>query len=137
MEDRFIETTQYGSYMVTPWSGTNTAGFHPVCDRVLVLPDQALDVTAGGVIIPESSQETQGHAAMTGILVEAGPQAFAYDSDRLVHWEGPRPMPGTRVWFVKYAGQEYRGRDGLLYRIMQDKSIAAIGDEEPAGEQSF
>lgn len=135
MEDRFIETTQYGSYVLAPWTGTNTAGFRPVCDRVLVLPDQAMDMTAGGIIIPDMVQDTLGAAAMTGILVAIGPQAFAYDSERLVRWEGERPQPGTRVWFQKFAGQEYQGRDGLLYRCMQDKLIGLIEDVPPQEEQ--
>lgn len=128
MEERFIPT-QFGSFGMVQWTGRNTSGLRALCDKVVVLPDQAPDITEGNIIIPDEAKANMGAAATTGVLVSVGPQAFAYDSDRMVHWVGERPKPGSRVYFQKYAGQEHLGRDGLMYRIMQDKSIAA--DEEP------
>jgi co-chaperonin GroES (HSP10) len=58
--------------------------------------------------------------------VAVGEQAFAYDTRRLVYWEGERPKAGSRVWFQKYAGFEYTGHDGLMYRVMEDRQIAAM-----------
>ena len=131
MEERFI-LTQFGAFDKVEWSGTNTSGIRALCDKVLVLPDQAPDVTAGGIVMPDEIKGRQGTAATTGVLVSVGPQAFAYDSQRLVHWVGDRPKAGDRVYFMKYAGQEHTGRDGLLYRVMEDRSIAGV--EEPLEE---
>ena len=131
MEERFI-ATQFGSFSMVQWSGSNTSGIRALCDKVLVLPDQAPDVTAGGIVMPDEIKGRQGTAATTGVLVSVGPQAFAYDSQRLVHWVGDRPKAGDRVYFMKYAGQEHTGRDGLLYRVMEDRSIAGV--EEPLEE---
>jgi co-chaperonin GroES (HSP10) len=125
--------TQFGSYDMAAWSGQNTSGIRALCDKVLVLPDQAMTM-AGSIIITDTSQESITAAATTGILVSVGPQAFAYDSDRLVHWEGERPQPGSRVYFQKYAGQEHMGRDGQMYRVMRDKDIAAM--DEPVEEMT-
>jgi co-chaperonin GroES (HSP10) len=127
---RFIPT-QFGSYSMVEWSGSNTSGLRALCDKVVVFPDQVPNMTEGGIIFPDSIKESLGASATTGILVSVGPQAFAYDSDRLVKWVGERPKAGDRVYFQKYVGQEHSGRDGMLYRIMQDKSIACI--EEPPG----
>lgn len=124
--------TAFGSYDMQLWSGRNESGIRALCDKVLVLPDQSVTMTDGGIIIPDVVKETVGMAATTGILVSAGPQAFAYDSLRQTHWVGERPGPGTRVFFKKYAGQEHSGRDGLMYRLMFDGDIA--GMEEPYEE---
>ena len=120
--------TQFGSYDMAAWSGQNESGIRALCDKVLVLPDQAVTMY-GAIHLTDVSKESISAAATTGILVSVGPQAFAYDSDRLVHWEGERPQPGSRVYFQKYAGQEHQGRDGQMYRVMRDKDIAAM--EEP------
>jgi co-chaperonin GroES (HSP10) len=125
MQDRIL-TTQFGQYSLAPWDGVNRSGMRALCDKVLVLCDEPLDVTKGGIMLAEVSVETQKLAATSGVLVSVGPQAFAYDSNRLVHWEGERPGAGTRVFFVKYAGQEYTGIDGLLYRMMDDRAIGGM-----------
>ena len=132
MEERFI-ATQFGSFSMVQWSGSNTSGIRALCDKIVVLPDQAPDMI-GGIVIPEEARDRQGTAATTGVLVSVGPQAFAYDSQRLVHWVGDRPKAGDRVWFMKYAGQEYTGRDGLLYRVMEDRSIAGVEEPLEIGE---
>lgn len=126
-------TTAVGQYDLVPWSGRNDSGIQPLCDKVLVMPDQASGMV-GNVIIPDTVLEHIGAAAMTGVLVAVGDQAFAYDSRRLVRWEGKRPEPGVRVWFQKYAGEEYTGKDGLLYRVMEDRSLA--GFEIPGAEEA-
>lgn len=133
MEPRFIPT-QFGDFITVPWSGQNTSGIRALCDKVVVLPDQAPSMTEGNIIIPDSIKETMGLAATTGVLVSVGPQAFAYDSARMVHWVGERPKAGDRIYFMKYAGQEHTGRDGLLYRIMEYGCVAGL--EEPMSEIS-
>lgn len=125
MEDRIL-TTVTGIYVASEWDGENHSRIAPVCDKVVVLCDAAVETTKGGIVLTDQLQENQGLAATTGILIAVGPQAFAYDSDRLVRWEGARPMPGDRVYFQKFAGQEYTGWDGKLYRLMQDRSVAGV-----------
>jgi co-chaperonin GroES (HSP10) len=129
LRDRMI-VTQFGQY-TAQYDGTNRSGLKPVCDLVLVLCDQPAPMTSGGVLIPDEAQEKIGYAATTGVIVAVGPQAFAYDSRRLVFWEGERPVPGDRVVFKKYAGIEYDGRDGMMYRLMEDRSIGAIEEPPP------
>lgn len=121
-----ILTTVHGIYTAREWDGENHSKIKPVCDKVVILVDQAVTQTQGGILMTDQGQENQTLASTTGILVATGPQAFAYDSDRLVRWEGERPQPGERVYFQKYAGQEYTGWDGKLYRLMQDRSVGGI-----------
>jgi co-chaperonin GroES (HSP10) len=121
LNPRFI-TTQFGTYGEAVWTGENTSGWTAACDKVLVLPDQAVD-KVGGVWMTDQNVDNQQNAATTGIIVALGPQAFAYDSDRLTKWVGERPLAGWRVAFVKYTGQEHMGDDGKMYRMMQDRAI--------------
>lgn len=135
LRDRMI-VTQFGQFNLAQYDGYNHSGLKPVCDLVLVLCDQAADMTAGGIYIPDDAKEKMGYAATTGVIVAAGPQAFAYDSRRLVYWEGERPKAGDRVVFKKYSGIEYDGRDGLMYRLMEDRCIGAIEEPMPELEQA-
>lgn len=125
--------TQFGEYLRAPWDGKNRSRIRPCCDKVVVLVDQIAD-TAGSIILPDNIKDRTGLAATTGVLVAAGPQAFAYDTHRLVRWEAERPQPGDRVFFQKFAGEVYTGRDGLSYRLMEDRCIGGIeiADEEGA-----
>jgi co-chaperonin GroES (HSP10) len=122
MRERLLKTL-HGQFVMREWDGHNRSGIEPVCDKVLVLVDPAAAKTSGGIIMTETVNEQQTLASTTGLLVAVGPQAFAYDSRRLTHWEGERPKRGMRVFFERYAGQDYNGSDGNLYRIMQDTSI--------------
>lgn len=125
MPDRTVLTTQFGAYEYATWDGANRSGIQPLCDKVLVLPDQPAGAY-GNILIPDDIKEKVGFAATTGVMVAVGPQAFAYDAHRLVHWEGERPKIGSRIYFQKYAGLEFTGRDGLMYRVMEDRQIAAM-----------
>ena len=129
MQERFL-TTNRGTFKHAEWDGHNWAGLKPLCDFVLVLVDEIADVTPGGIHTTDQAQETGTLGSTTGIIVAVGPQAFAYDKDRLVKWEGERPGPGTKIWFERYAGQDHTGLDGKLYRIMQDRTIAGMEDAE-------
>lgn len=125
MQDRIL-ATQHGQFEMAEWNGCNESGIIPLCDKVLVLVDKAVEKTRGGVIISEVSAEVQTLASTTGVMIAVGPQAFVYDSERIVRWEGERPPAGTRVYFERYAGQEYTSVDGKMYRIMKDRQIGGM-----------
>jgi chaperonin GroES len=125
MEDRIL-STKHGQYELAVWDGVNYSGIKPVGDFVLVLCDQAMSETKGGIVITDTTKEQQDLSGTTGLTVAVGEAAFLFNSDRLVKWLGERPQPGDRVYFQRYSGQEYTGNDGRLYRLMQDKCIAGI-----------
>jgi chaperonin GroES len=125
MKDRIL-TTKHGQFERAAWSGVNESGIVPLCDKVVVLVDMAVEKTKGGIILTEVSSDVQSLSSVTGVLIAIGPLAFMYDSDRIVRWEGERPQPGARVYFEKYAGQEYEGLDGKMYRVMKDRQIGGL-----------
>jgi chaperonin GroES len=134
MQERFL-TTDRGTFKLAEYDGRNRAGLKPLCDNVLVLIDAiAGEIPVAGTEVKlhmtDQAQETGTLGSTTGVIIAVGPQAFAYDMDRLVKWEGERPKPGDRIWFQRYAGQEHTGLDGKLYRIMQDRTIAGMEDKE-------
>lgn len=116
----------------------NESGIHPALDRVLIKPDDIEEVTAGGIIIPGSVNERHAMAQSTGVLIEAGPDAWT-DYTEVRYWpngvdvmsittrgyKGPAAKPGDRVAFAKYGGLQVEGSDGQVYRLMNDEDITA------------
>lgn len=122
MEDRILKTSQ-GAFEMMQWDGVNASGIDPLADKVVVRVDAAL-AKVGSIIITDGQAERQTLSSTTGLVVAVGPQAFRWSANRAEPWEGDRPEPGARVCFLRYAGQEYTGLDGVLYRVMEDRSIA-------------
>jgi len=98
-------------------------GLTPIKYRVIVEPDKAESVSAGGIIIPENKQDRDQHAIMEGVIVAVSPMAFTWDewpsNDR-------KPEEGDRVVFARYSGSIIKGNDGEEYRVMNDDDIMAV-----------
>lgn len=124
--------TPVGQFDMVVWPGRNTSGIQPFGDRILVLPDQAAS-QIGGVYVPPETIERIAEAAETGVLVAVGDGAWAWNSDRSRRYDGVKPTPGTRVYFERYAGGKFHGRDGLVYRLMSDNAIGGFA-VEPEGD---
>jgi len=114
----------------------NESGIYPKGDRILILPDDIDKRKVDSVIeIPEWVEEQHAMAQSIGVLVEAGPDAW---TDHIEvgpegvtrrGFLGPFAAPGDRVCFAKYGGIQVEGKDGKLYRIMNDVDITATVDE--------
>jgi chaperonin GroES len=82
-------------------------------NRVLVLPDPAETVTAGGIIIPDSAQEKP----QRGIVVSI--------SDKDDEGQTPSVKVGDKILYGKYAGTEL-SHEGKDYLIMRESDIFAV-----------
>ena len=105
-------------------------GIQPCEFNVLIAPEEVEEKTAGGIILPDTSKETEQLAAMRGRLV-----AVAFKAGASI-WpdEGPgRPKPGDAVYYAKYAGILVKGRDGREYRTVKDKDLMAVIEETANG----
>lgn len=103
----------------------NESGIYPTEYKVLIAPKTVEEKSKGGIIIPDQTKERDQFAQMEGELVAISPLAFTYAN--AAEWNGAeRPKPGDRVLFAKYAGAVVKGRDGVDYRIVNDKDIAAV-----------
>lgn len=84
----------------------------PLADRVLILPNEAEEVTASGIIIPDSAKEKP----LRGTVVATG--NGSKDEEMVV-------KTSDEVIFGKYAGTEIEV-EGKKYLIMRQSDILAV-----------
>ncbi len=84
----------------------------PLADRVLISPTPAEEVTAAGIIIPDSAKEKP----LKGTVIAVG--AGTKDEEMIV-------KNGDEVLFGKYAGTEVE-LEGTKYLIMRQSDILGI-----------
>jgi chaperonin GroES len=98
----------------------------PLGDRVIVEVSAAEEVTAGGIVLPDSAQEKP----QKGVVVAVGEGKILDDGSR-----GPMEVQlGSKVIFSKYGGTEVRDGDKELVILRQD-DIYAIETEEKASKK--
>jgi chaperonin GroES len=89
----------------------------PLGDRVVVRPIEQEEVTASGIVLPDTAKEKP----QRGEVIAVGPGRLDDDGDRM-------PMEvkeGETVLFAKYAGTEVKVGDDE-YLIISEKDILAI-----------
>ncbi len=88
----------------------------PLDDRVVVAPEDAETVSAGGIVLPDSAKEKP----QQGKVVVAGPGALDDEGRRC-----PLSVKkGDKVVFGKYSGSDIE-IDGKKYKIMRERDILA------------
>ena len=107
----------------------NKSGISPVEFKVLIRPDSVEKITAGGVHLTPKKSEMDQWAQVKGTLVAFGGAAFR---DPFTEDERAVLVPGARVYYDKYRGIMLEGADGQEYRLIVDKEIGAIIDNEMA-----
>lgn len=127
MEGRLI-TGDQREFVLAEWDGTNSSGFEPLDDKVLVLMDEFAETTSGGIIVADPIRDRQSLAGETGLVIALGPAAFVWNDEATRAWSGKRPAPGDRVYIERYAGQVLQGADGRVYRLMSQRCIGAVAN---------
>ncbi len=89
----------------------------PLADRVVVEPDEAQEVSAGGIILPDTAQEKP----QQGKVVAVGPGKVS-DAGTLIE---SAVKKGDTVLYGKYSGTEVT-IDGREYSIMRESDILAV-----------
>ena len=89
----------------------------PLADRVVVEPDEAQEVSAGGIILPDTAQEKP----QQGKVVAVGPGKVS-DAGTLIE---SAVKKGDTVRYGKYSGTEVT-IDGTEYSIMRESDILAV-----------
>lgn len=84
----------------------------PLADRVLILPTPAEEVTAAGIIIPDSAKEKP----LRGTVIATG--SGTKDEEMVIKKD-------DEVLFGKYAGTEIE-LEGTKYLIMRQADVLAI-----------
>jgi len=91
--------------------------FRPLHDRILVERVESEEVTAGGIILPDTAKEKP----QQGKVVAAGPGKKGEDGKLL-------PMDvkeGDTILFGKYSGSEIK-MEGKEYLIMREDDVLGI-----------
>jgi chaperonin GroES len=89
----------------------------PLGDRVLVEPIEQEEVTAGGIVLPETAKEKP----QQGKVLAAGPGARDEDGKRIAM----DVKVGDKVLYAKYAGTEFK-MDGKKLLILRESDLLAI-----------
>ena len=93
----------------------------PLGDRVVVEPIEQEELTASGLVLPDTAKEKP----QKGTIVAAGPGARDDDGKRL----GLDVKEGDIVLFAKYAGTEFK-LDGKKLLILKESDLLAIVQDE-------
>jgi chaperonin GroES len=91
----------------------------PLGDRIVVQPIEQEEITAGGIVLPETAKEKP----QQGKVLAAGPGARDEDGERI-------PMDvkvGDKVLYAKYGGTEFK-MDGKKLLILRESDLLAILD---------
>jgi chaperonin GroES len=89
----------------------------PLDDRVLVKQSEAEDVTAGGIVLPDTAKEKP----QRGTVVAVGPGKLLDSGKR-----GEMGLSkGDQVFYGKYAGTEVK-IDGQEYVILRESDVLAV-----------
>ncbi|MHC4064908.1 MAG: co-chaperone GroES [Planctomycetota bacterium] len=93
--------------------------FRPLDDRVLVMQGDSEEVTAGGIVLPDTAREKP----QRGKIIAAGPGKLLDSGER-----GSLDLQvGDEVYYGKYAGTEVE-MDGEKYVILRETDILAVLD---------
>ena len=84
----------------------------PLSDRVLVLPNPAEEITAGGLIIPDTAKEKP----LAGKVIAVGPGTAEVKME---------VKEGDEVLYGKYAGTEIH-LEGTSYLILKQSELLAV-----------
>ena len=89
----------------------------PLNDRVLVKRIEEVQVTKGGIVIPDTAKEKP----IEGEVIAVGPGKMSDAGNRMAL----QLKEGDRVLFGKYAGTEIK-MEGEEYLMMREEDILAI-----------
>ena len=89
----------------------------PLNDRVLVKRIEEVQVTKGGIVIPDTAKEKP----IEGKVIAVGPGKMSDAGNRMAL----QLKEGDRVLFGKYAGTEIK-MEGEEYLMMREEDILAV-----------
>ncbi len=95
----------------------------PTGGHVLVKPEKVEEVTKGGIILTQTTRDSEQAAATIGKVVAIGPAAWK-DIDDGTPW----CKLGDKISYAKYAGVSMKGADNESYVLINDNDILSVLD---------
>ena len=99
----------------------------PLGDRVVVEPIESEEMTASGIVLPESAKEKP----QRGNVIAAGPGGRD-DAGKRVELD---VKTGDIVLYAKYAGTEFKV-DGKKLLILRESDLLAIVEDDGGSKKS-
>lgn len=97
-----------------------TTNLTPLGDRVIVQPIENEQMTASGIILPDTAKEKP----QEGEIIAVGPGKRADDGTR----QALDVEVGQRVIYAKYAGTEFKlNRDNKVLILKESDLLAIVG----------
>lgn len=90
----------------------------PLNDRVLIKVAEAEEKTAGGLLLAEATKEKPS----IGTVIAVGLGSLDEEGNR----KSLSITPGNTVLYSKYAGNDFRGKDGSNYIALRASDVLAI-----------
>jgi chaperonin GroES len=100
----------------------------PLGDRVVVEPIEQEEMTASGIVLPETAKEKP----QRGTVIAAGPGARDESGKRIAL----DVNAGDIVLFAKYAGTEFKVDSKKLLILKESDLLAIIEADEPVKKKS-
>ena len=98
------------------------AGIKPCGNRIVVYPIPKERKTASGIVIPDEFANREDLAQIEAVVVDIGGTCWANDE--------PWCKVGDIVLIAKYSGYVRKGKDMRDYRVINDKDVVAIIEDE-------
>lgn len=98
--------------------GDDIKDLKPLNDRVLIKVAEAEEKSAGGVLLTDSAKEKP----VVGAIIATGPGTYGEDGNK-------KPLelvPGNTVLYSKYAGNEFKGKDGSTFVVLRAADVLAV-----------
>jgi chaperonin GroES len=105
------------SNIYTFFEGRVQMNVKPLADRIIILPLEAEQKTAGGIIIPDAAKEKP----QKGEVVAVGPGRVTDNGSKIEL----TLKKGDKVLYGKYSGTEV-SIDGKDYLIMKESDVLAV-----------
>lgn len=90
----------------------------PLNDRVLIKVAEAEEKTAGGLLLTEATKDKPS----IGTVIAVGPGPVDDEGNR----QPLSILPGNTVLYSKYAGNDFKGKDGSDYIALRASDVMAI-----------
>jgi len=121
------------------------AGVQPFGSRVLVQIRTAKSKTAGGIILPHETQDTEKWNTQVAKVISVGPLAFKNRDTQKTWPEGEWCKPGDFVRVPKYGGDRWevvidrgnREKEAAMFVIFNDLDIVGQVTGDPLAVKAF
>ena len=105
----------------------NLSGWRPLEHKCLLKPEAVEKVTKGGIILADTTTESEKFKTVRGTIVAVSPFAFSYvDDEEWARSGSAKPKPGDTVLYAKFAGMWIKGDDGEEYLLVNDQDLVAV-----------